>query len=215
MSADSHSLAGPAIAQAGAAAHAAGAPYAAHDSWDRDKVGMVCFLATEAAFFSTLFVAYLTYLGQSRTPPTPGEALHIPLALANSACLLTSSVTIAVAAAMLARARLGAFLLAMSATIALGAGFLVITGFEWRNLIETYGLTIGRNLFGTTYFTLIGFHAAHVSLGLLVMLGVAIGAAFGRIDRSHAPRVELLSWYWHFVDTVWIVILIVVYLLGR
>jgi cytochrome c oxidase subunit III len=212
MSADSHSLAAAAVAQDSAAAHA---QHAAHDTGDRNKVGMACFLATEAAFFSTLIVAYLTYVGKDPTPPTPKGSLNLWLALANTACLVTSSVTIMLAERMLWRAARGAFLLAMIATIALGAGFLVITGYEWYGLITVDKLTIGRNLFGTTYFTLVGFHAAHVSMGLLVMLGVVLATAARKIDQSHAPRVEMLSWYWHFVDTVWIVILIVVYLLGR
>ncbi len=192
---------------------AGGAAHAHHvgEWWDRDKVGMASFLATEAAFFSTLFVAYLTYLGKDTGGPTPGEALHLPLALANTVCLVTSSATIMLAERMLVRGRCGAFLLAMIATVALGVGFLAITGFEWYDLIERQGLTISRNLFGSTYFTLIGFHAAHVTLGLLVMLGVVAGSVAGRFQSSHAPNVKMLSWYWHFVDTVWIVILIVVY----
>jgi len=213
MSADSQSLAASTDAQFGATGEHA--RHTAHDAPDRNKVGMACFLATEAAFFSTLIVAYLTYLGKDTAPPTPAESLDIWLALANTACLVTSSFTIVVAERMLSRARRGAFLGAMLATIALGVGFLIITGYEWYGLIEIHGLTIGRNLFGTTYFTLIGFHAAHVSLGLLVMSGVVLGTVAGKINQLHAPQVELLSWYWHLVDTVWIVILIVVYLFGR
>jgi cytochrome c oxidase subunit 3 len=97
----------------------------------------------------------------------------------------------------------------------LGIVFLLGTAFEWHNLIDEYGLTINRNLFGTTYYTLVGFHALHVTVGVIVMLTV-LGLTLSRGVGGLAPSVsQLVSWYWHFVDGVWVVVFMVVYLVGR
>lgn len=182
---------------------------------DRGKAGMICFLCTEGAFFSTLIVAYITYIGRTTDGPTPATSLSLPLALANTFFLLSSSWTMARAARGLARGAIAEFHRWLYLTIALGAAFLITTGIEWKHLIVDAGLTISRNLFGTTYFTLLGFHAAHVTMGLTAML--VVRAAAGRIQPPERPAnlVELLAWYWHFVDAVWIVILLVVYVFGR
>ena len=100
-------------------------------------------------------------------------------------------------------------------TIVLGIGFLVGTGIEWYGLIVTHHLTIGRNMFGTTYFTLVGFHAAHVTVGVLLLLLMFTLVGRGSLRGPHSVGVELVSWYWHFVDGVWIVVFTLVYLVGR
>ena len=100
-------------------------------------------------------------------------------------------------------------------TILLGAEFLTGTAVEWYGLIVRNGLTIGTNLFGTTFYSLVGFHAGHVTLGLLLLILVWIFTVFGAVRVEHAERVELLSWYWHFVDAVWIVVLTAVYIVSR
>jgi cytochrome c oxidase subunit 3/cytochrome o ubiquinol oxidase subunit 3 len=108
-----------------------------------------------------------------------------------------------------------AFLRWWSATILLGIIFLAGTAFEWRELIVDYGLTPSRNLFGTTYYTLVGFHALHVTAGVVVMLTV-LGLTLSRlVTPMNRSGVELISWYWHFVDVVWVVVFSVVYLAGR
>ncbi|MCH5376178.1 MAG: cytochrome c oxidase subunit 3 [Planctomycetes bacterium] len=182
---------------------------------DRVHVGMACFLCSEAAFFGTLLVAYLVYLGESRSGPTPAEALGLTTALANTVFLLTSSVTIALAVRDLSRNRRRGFLAWMLATIVLGCLFLAGTAWEWTDLIGNQGLTLRTNLFGTTYFTLVGFHAGHVTTGVLVMLTFVGLAACGTLCAEQARGAEMLGWYWHFVDGVWVVILITVYVLGR
>jgi cytochrome c oxidase subunit 3/cytochrome o ubiquinol oxidase subunit 3 len=89
------------------------------------------------------------------------------------------------------------------------------TAIEWRELIVEHGLTIRTNLFGTTYYSLVGLHASHVIVGLL-MLGLVLGfGVAGKLNRSHAHRLDVLSYYWHFVDAVWVVVFTVVYVLGR
>ncbi len=100
-------------------------------------------------------------------------------------------------------------------TIVLGAIFLVGTAFEWRHLIRDEGLTIQTNLFGTTYYSLVGLHAFHVTIGLLALALVAIFALFGHVKEADAPQMDVLSLYWHFVDAVWVVVFTVVYGIGR
>jgi cytochrome c oxidase subunit 3 len=182
---------------------------------DRGKVGMVCFLSSEAAFFGTLLVAYAAYIGQSLSGPTPKQVLSLPAALVNTAFLVSSSVTVVLAATGFARGNARRFYLGLAATMLLGLCFLGGTALEWANLIGDRGLTLQTNLFGSTFFTLIGFHAGHVTLGILLMGLLMVLAAVGRLTTSRAAVVELFSWYWHFVDGVWIFIVILVYLVGR
>ena len=100
-------------------------------------------------------------------------------------------------------------------TILLGALFLFGTAREWHHLIYDEGLTIQTNLFGTTYYSLVGLHGFHVTVGLLLLLSVAIFSAFGLVRQQHAGRVQVLALYWHFVDAVWVVVFTVVYIVGR
>jgi cytochrome c oxidase subunit 3 len=183
--------------------------------FDRNRVGMACFLTSEAVFFSTLIVAYLVYVGPSVSGPQPAQALHLPLVIGNTIALLSSSGTMAAAVRGLQRGRRRSFLTWIVATLALGAAFLAGTAYEWFDLIVRQGLLPSTNLFGSTFFTLIGFHGLHVTLGLVAML-VLIGlVARGRITRTNSQGVELVSWYWHFVDAVWVVFFSVVYLYSR
>jgi cytochrome c oxidase subunit 3/cytochrome o ubiquinol oxidase subunit 3 len=178
------------------------------------KVGMLCFLVTEAAFFSTLVVTYLILLEKSR--PVAAAVLSLPLVIISSICLLSSSATVHLATGALQRGSRQAFLGWWALTIGLGMLFLVGTGVEWAELIGTHGLTMGTNLFGTTYFTLVGFHAAHVTVGILLMLAVLVLTMQRQLSRRQQYlSAELTAWYWHFVDGVWVVVFTVVYLLGR
>jgi cytochrome c oxidase subunit 3/cytochrome o ubiquinol oxidase subunit 3 len=177
--------------------------------------GMLSFLVSEVAIFSTLIVTYLFYLGKDVVGPTPAVALRLPLVLCTTACLLTSSVTIHLAERTLGRGNQGGFLLLWAATIALGVLFLLGTAYEWHGLIYNHGLTISRNLFGTTYYTLVGLHALHVTGGVTVML-IVLGLALARqVTSANRAGVGLVAWYWHFVDGVWVVVFTVVYLMGR
>ena len=100
-------------------------------------------------------------------------------------------------------------------TLALGATFLAGTAREWHHLIYDEGLTIQTNLFGTTYYSLVGLHAFHVTVGLLAITTVLLFALFGYVRQEHAERVDVLALYWHFVDAVWVVVFTVVYIIGR
>jgi cytochrome c oxidase subunit III len=184
-------------------------------SFSSTQWGMLSFLLSEVAFFSTLIVVYLSFLHRDRIGPTPAEALSLPLVIGTTICLLSSSLTIHLADRALERQRQRTFCFWWSATIALGVVFLAGTAFEWRELIERHGLTIRRNLFGTSYYTLVGFHGLHVTAGVIMML-VVLGLALRR-QVTHANRtgVQMVSWYWHFVDVVWVAVFSVVYLFGR
>ena len=180
---------------------------------DRGKVAMAALIIAESAIFTIFVVAYLYYVGKSLTGPTPGQVLEIPVI--SSICLLSSSITIHVAGNSLERGSRGAFLGLWLLTILLGGFFLVATGQEWHRLIYEKGLTISTNLFGTTYYSLVGLHAFHLTAGLLMLLAVLIFGLAGRVDRSQSSRIAVLSMYWHFVDAVWVVVFAVVYILGR
>jgi cytochrome c oxidase subunit 3/cytochrome o ubiquinol oxidase subunit 3 len=174
---------------------------------------MAGLIIAESAIFTIFVVAYLYYLGKSVTGPTPHEVLEPPIFF--TICLLSSSLTIHLAAKSLASNRKGLFLGLWLLTIVLGGLFLYGTAEEWHRLIYEHGLTISTNLFGTTYYSLVGLHGFHVTAGLLMLLIVAILALAGRMSVEQSRRVEVLSMYWHFVDAVWVVVFTVVYLVGR
>ena len=174
---------------------------------------MASLIIAEAAIFTIFVVAYLFYEGKSLSGPTPREALETPIFY--TICLLSSSLTIHFAGKLLERGYRGAFLALWSLTIVLGALFLFGTGQEWRRLIYQHGLTISTNLFGTTYYSLVGLHGFHVSAGLILLTTVLLLGLAGRIRPEHSCRVGVLSLYWHFVDAVWVVVFTVVYVLGR
>ena len=180
---------------------------------DRGKVGMAFLIIAESAIFTIFVVAYLFYAGKSLTGPTPREVLAPPIFY--SICLLSSSLTIHFATRLLQRERRGAFLGLLSLTILLGTLFLYGTGREWYRLIYEHGLTISANLFGTTYYSLVGLHAFHVTAGLLMLSIVLLFGLAGRVGGEHSARLDVLSLYWHFVDAVWVVVFTVVYVVAR
>src|SRR6516162_7637383 len=178
--------------------------------------GMLSFLVSEAALFGTLIVTYLFYVGRDVVGPTPAKALSLGLlVMCSTACLLASSATVHVAQRRLERGNHVGFLGWWLATVLLGAAFLGGTAFEWRELIVRHHLTISRNLFGTTFYTLVGLHAVHVTAGLTAMLIVLSLALSLQVTSANRAGVGLVSWYWHFVDGVWVVVFTVVYLVGR
>jgi cytochrome c oxidase subunit 3 len=184
--------------------------------WDRPsrgRVGMFGLIAAEAAIFTIFVVAYLFYIGKSLTGPAPKDVLSVPVFY--TICLLSSSLTIHLAAKSLRRGSVRNFGILWLATIALGAAFLYGTASEWHRLIYQEGLTISTNLFGTTYYSLIGLHGFHVVVGLVALSVVMVFTLLGIVRAEHAERVDVLSLYWHFVDTVWIVVFTVVYVIGR
>jgi len=179
----------------------------------KGRVAMFCLIIAESAIFTIFVVAYVYNIGKSLYGPTPSQVLEIPFF--NSVCLLSSSLTIWLSEHAIERGRIKAFALWWGLTFALGAIFLVGTGLEWYKLIYHDGLTISTNLFGTTFYSLVGLHASHVILGLNALLIVLIFTLTGHVRQEHAERIQVLALYWHFVDAVWIVVFTVVYIIGR
>jgi cytochrome c oxidase subunit 3/cytochrome o ubiquinol oxidase subunit 3 len=154
-------------------------------------------------------------VGRDVVGPTPAQALSLGMVVCTTACLLASSATVHVSERRLERGNYVAFLGWWLATVLLGAAFLGGTALEWRDLITRHHLTISRNLFGSSYYTLVGLHAVHVTAGLTVMLIVLSLALSRQITSANRAGVGLVAWYWHFVDGVWVVVFTVVYLVGR
>jgi cytochrome c oxidase subunit 3 len=179
----------------------------------RGRVGVIALILTESVFFSIFVVAYIFYLGKSLTGPYPRDVLSPPIL--NTICLLSSSVTIVLAIRALRAGSIRTFALWWFITFALGAEFLTGTALEWHRLIYHEGLSIRTNLFGTTYYSLVGLHALHVTVGLLLILLVMTFTMLGYMNDRHIERVDVLSWYWHFVDAVWVVVFLTVYVIGR
>jgi cytochrome c oxidase subunit III len=176
-------------------------------------IGMSCLILAESAIFTIFVVAYLFYIGRDTSGPTPKQVLEIPWFY--SACLISSSLFIVLAEHAIEHGKMVAFRLWWLITMALGAIFLYGTAAEWRKLIVEDHLTISTNLFGTTYYALVGLHASHVIAGLLMMTVTAVFSLTGALKPAHAHRVKTLALYWHFVDAVWIVVFTVVYWIGR
>jgi cytochrome c oxidase subunit III len=177
----------------------------------KGRVGMFTLIAAESAIFVIFVLAYLFYLGKSLSGPTTA-ILRPPLFF--TVCLLSSSFTVHLAVAALRRGRQAPFLGWWVLTFTLGALFLTGTGLEWKHLIGE-GLTIRTNLFGTTYYSLVGLHALHVLVGLLLLGAVIVLALLRRVGQPQSHQIDVLSLYWHFVDAVWVVVFTVVYVVGR
>jgi cytochrome c oxidase subunit III len=190
-------------------------PIFADEEWrlpSRGVVGMLSLLVGESALFTIFVVAYIYYMGRSVSGPTP-QILDVPIF--NTVCLLSSSISIMLAERAIERGRVRIFGAWWALTMLLGIIFLVGTAIEWRTLIFLKGLTIRTNLFGTTFYSLVGLHATHVVIGLVGLSLVMLFTLLGHVEQHHAERIKVLSLYWHFVDAVWVVVFTVVYIVGR
>ena len=179
----------------------------------RRKIGVISLIVTETALFTIFAVAYLFYIGKSLTGPYPAQVLELPILA--TICLLGSSATIMLAERAFRREAKGSFRVWWLITIALALFFLYSTAFEWRRLIYQHHLTIATNLFGTSFYSLVGLHATHVVAGLTLLTLVFWLSLRGVVTRSYSEHIEMISWYWHFVDAVWVVVFTVVYIIGR
>jgi cytochrome c oxidase subunit III len=178
-----------------------------------DRAGVIGLIVAEASLLGIFVVAYLFYLGKSLNGPYPQDVLEVPVV--NTICLLASSVTVGLAVRALRQADGHQTGIWLALTVILGVAFLAGTAKEWYGLIVDHGLTLGTNLFGTTFYALVGFHAFHVTIGVVMLTLLTVFAWSGALQPAHTERAELVSWYWHFVDGVWIVVLTVVYIVGR
>ena len=209
------------------------------------KMLMWLFLGSDCLFFSALISTYLVYRGQSLVGPFPEDVFSIPTTSVSTFVLLMSSMAMVLGYSAINKGDLKAFRIWVLCTALLGSTFLAFQTFEFYDFAnhervvectsasqvqacldgakeyeEDFGLTPRTNLFGTTFFTLTGFHGAHVTVGVIWLLSIVGYSMLGgqsaqRIlsDRK-ALSVDLAALYWHFVDIVWIVIFAVVYLIG-
>ncbi|MDQ2711502.1 MAG: heme-copper oxidase subunit III [Acidobacteriota bacterium] len=180
---------------------------------DRGAVGIAFLIITETALFAIFVAAYVIYIGKSLTGPYPKDVLELPIF--STICLLSSSLTVVFAEHALKHNNLARFKLWWAITIALGLEFITATGLEWHKLITKDHLTMRTNLFGSTYYSLVGLHGSHVIVGLCFLLFVLIATLIGFPIQTQLRRVMFLSWYWHFVDGIWVVVFTVVYIIGR
>lgn len=180
---------------------------------ERNKLGMLLFVLSEAVFFLLLLSAYVFFHRRGDAGPSAARSLDVLRTGLFSCALFASSATLWRAGLSLRQRRPAAASAWLLATLLLGATFLVGQAAEYLHLLRAQ-VTISRNLFGTTFFTLTGFHGAHVLVGL-VMLAILLGLGLaGRGREPTAPATEVVAIYWHFVDVVWVVIFAVVYLWG-
>jgi heme/copper-type cytochrome/quinol oxidase subunit 3 len=187
---------------------------------DSRKLGMWVFLASDCMFFGSLISTYLIYRGRAEEMfengqgggPLPNEILDIPYTSVSAFVLLMSSLTMVLALASVQKGnprgtRIWLLCTALLGTIFLGGQYFEFTEFHHEGL----GLT--TNMFGSTFFTLTGFHGFHVTLGVIMLLSLVVMSMRGGVTQRDAVSVEIIGLYWHFVDIVWIVIFTLVYLL--
>jgi heme/copper-type cytochrome/quinol oxidase subunit 3 len=193
-----------------AQAHAAHPPTATGlDTW---KLGFWVFLGSETLFFGTFIATYMIYVGRSLEGPYPHEILDIPLTTISTFVLLMSSLAMVLALNAVQRDNRRGALLWLMMTAGLGSVFLAFQAYEFTHFYHE-GLTLTSNLFGTTFFILTGFHGAHVTVGVIWLLILWVQTYAGRIRPADSLKVEIAGLYWHFVDIVWIVIFMLVYLM--
>jgi heme/copper-type cytochrome/quinol oxidase subunit 3 len=177
------------------------------------KLLMWVFLASDCLFFGSFIATYLVYRNQSLIGPFPNDLLNVPVTSVSTFVLLMSSLAMVLALNAVQRDRVGAARFWILAVAGLGAIFLLFQAYEFTSFVNE-DLTIRRNLFGTTFFVLVGFHGLHVLIGVLWMLGMTIAHMKGALTSRSTENLEIAGLYWHFVDIVWIVIFTVIYLIG-
>jgi cytochrome c oxidase subunit 3/cytochrome o ubiquinol oxidase subunit 3 len=179
---------------------------------DSRKVAMWTFLGSECMFFGALIATYLLFHTHTGDGPTPHEIYNIPYTSVSSFVLLMSSLTMVLALAAIQRGDHRGLRIWLLATAFLGMTFIGGQVYEFTEFFKE-GLTIKTSPFGSAFFMLTGFHGAHVTIGILMLLSLFSLSRLGKLPTSDSLKVELVGLYWHFVDVVWIVIFTVVYLI--
>jgi len=179
---------------------------------DNRKLLMWLFLASDCLFFGSFIAAYLLYRGRSIVGPYPEDLFDIPFTSVSAFVLLMSSVTMVLALAAIQRGNVRNMRIWLFTTAVLGTLFIGGQVFEFTEFNHE-GLSLSTNLFGTTFFVLTGFHGAHVTVGVLILMSLFVVSMRGGIQQKDSIVVELAGLYWHFVDIVWIVIFTLIYLI--
>ena len=178
---------------------------------DNRKLVMWLFLASECLFFGSLISTYLIYRGKSLVGPYPHDVFNIPYTSVSAFVLLMSSLTMVLALAALQRGDHRGLRIWLMATALLGIVFIGGQTFEFTVFVRD-GVTLSSNLFGSTFFVLTGFHGAHVTVGVIMLLSFWVLSMRGKVSQAQSLNIEMLGLYWHFVDIVWIIIFTVIYL---
>ncbi len=178
---------------------------------DHRKMAMWAFLGSDCLFFGSLIATYLLYRGKSLVGPYPADVFNIPYTSVSAFVLLMSSLTMVLALAAIQRGDQRGLRIWLAATALLGTVFIGGQYFEFTTFYHN-GLSLTTNLFGTTFYVLTGFHGAHVTIGIIILLSFLVMSMRGRVTPEQHLNIELAGLYWHFVDVVWIVIFTVIYL---
>ena len=181
---------------------------------DSRKLAMWVFLGSECFFFGSLISTYLLYRSRSLVGPHPEDVYDIPFTSVSSFVLLMSSLTMVLALAAIQRGQMRQLRVWLLATALLGMTFIGGQVYEF-SIFADEGLGLGQNVFGSSFFVLTGFHGAHVSVGIIMLLALYMQSLRGKLAQAQSLNVELIGLYWHFVDIVWIVIFTVVYLIPK
>jgi heme/copper-type cytochrome/quinol oxidase subunit 3 len=179
------------------------------NSW---KLGFWTFIGSECLFFGTLISTYMVYKGQSLTGPFTQDILDIPLTTISTFVLLMSSLAMVLALDGVQRGSKKLTMVWLATVVVLGAVFLGFQVYEFSHFYHE-GLELSTNLFGSSFYVLTGFHGAHVTVGVIWLSTLLVLAGRDKLPPSKALSVEIAGLYWHFVDVVWIVIFVLVYLI--
>lgn len=172
------------------------------------------FLGGETVLFGTLFATFIALRNQVPEGPTAKELFDVPMVGIATFILLVSSLTSVMAMMSMHRGKLGGLLGWMGVTVALGAAFLGLEIYEFIHYVHE-GHTFSSSAFSTSFYTLVGFHGAHVAFGIL-WIGLLIFQGMEKgLTVVTAPKFFVASLYWHFIDVVWVFIFTVVYLMGK
>jgi cytochrome c oxidase subunit 3/cytochrome o ubiquinol oxidase subunit 3 len=177
-----------------------------------NKLGMWLFLGSECLLFGGLISTYMLYRGRTQEGPKPEQIYDIPFTSISSFILLMSSLTMVLAVSASKNGDVRRARLWLCSTAALGSLFVGGQVYEFTAFYRE-GLGFTTSLFGSSFYTLTGFHGVHVSVGIIMLISLVVITLRGRIDGDRSEVVDIVGLYWHFVDIVWIVIFTLVYLI--
>lgn len=189
-----------------------GAAHATSTGLSNNKLAMWMFLGSECLLFGGLISTYMLYRGRHEGSPSPSQLYNLPLTSVSSFVLLMSSLTMVLAVSAAQREDQRTCSTWLTVTSLLGATFVGAQVFEFTEFYHE-GLGFTTNLFGSSFYTLTGFHGVHVTVGIVMLMALVGMLNRGKIPGSKAEVVEMIGLYWHFVDIVWIVIFTLVYLI--
>lgn len=185
-----------------------------HDHESLKTFGFWIFLITDCILFGTLFATYVVLQGNTSGGPTAAELFYMPGIIASTFILLTSSFTSGLAILAMHAGKLKQLIGWLAVTVLLGASFITLEVMEFATMVNHEGATFGTSAFLSAFYTLVGTHGLHVSLGLVWMIGLIVQLRQRGITPVTKRKVEVISLYWHFLDVVWIFVFTVVYLMG-